>query len=127
MLVLGSSGLETDAVLRTKDTVTDLVSGATDEVTNTGYARKTLTDADLSALSVDDVNHRVNIDMPDQTFNTVAAGSNWGKVVIAYDPDTTSGTDANLVPLTAHDATFTPNGTNITVTINSSGFFRAQG
>jgi hypothetical protein len=48
------------------------------------------------------------------------------KLVICYDPDTGAGTDADLVPLVALDFAVTPDGSDITAQINSSGFFGAS-
>ena len=126
VIVLATSGLEADSVLQDVDTVTALVAGTTNEVTNTNYARKTLTDSDLGALTPDDTNNRMDVDMPDQTWTAVAAGDGWSKLVIAYDNDTTGGTDSNLIPLTAHDFVVTPDGSDITAQINAAGFFRAS-
>ena len=126
VIVLATSGLEADATLIDVDTVTALVAGTTNEVTNTNYARKTLTDSDLGALTPDDTNNRMDVDMPDQTWTAVAAGDGWSKLVIAYDNDTTGGTDSNLIPLTAHDFVVTPDGSDITAQINAAGFFRAS-
>lgn len=126
ILVLATAGLETDAVLMDLDTVTALVAGTTNEVTNSGYARKVLTDADLAAWAPDDTNNRVDLDIPDQTWTAVAAGDGWSKLVVAYDNDTTGGTDANIVPLTAHDFVVTPDGSDITAQIATAGFFRAS-
>jgi hypothetical protein len=42
-------------------------------------------------------------------------------VVICYDPDTTGGTDADLIPLTKHDLAWTPDGNNFTLTIADFG------
>lgn len=126
VVILATSGLETDAVLRDKDTLADVVSGTTNEVTNSGYARKVLTDADLAALPApDDTNDRYDVDIPDQTWTAVAAGDGWSKLIICYDADTTGGTDANIVPLTAHDFVITPDGSDIVAQINAAGFFRA--
>lgn len=119
VMVLAASGLESDATLLDKDTVSDVLSGTTNEVTNTNYARKTLTDADLSVLAPDDTNDRMQLDLPDQTWSSVAAGDGWSKILVAYDNDTTSGTDANLIPVTLHDFVATPSGANITVQFNS--------
>jgi hypothetical protein len=127
LLVLATSGLESDAVLKDKDDVTALVSGTTNEVTNSGYARKTLTDADLAALPApDDANDRYDVDLPDQTWSSVAAGDGWSKLVICYDSDTTGGTDANIIPMISLDMAVTPDGTNITAQFNASGFGRAS-
>jgi hypothetical protein len=126
IVVLATSGIETDAVLKGKDTLADLVSGATNEVTNTGYARKVLTDSDLVAFAPDDVNDRVDLDIPDQTWTGVAAGDGWNDLVVCYDADTTGGADSAIVPLTQHDFVVTPDGSDITAQIAAAGFFRAS-
>lgn len=126
VVVLAVAGLETDAVLIDKDTLADVVSGTTNEVTNTGYARKVLTDADITAATVVDASDRVDVDIPDQVWAAVSAGDGWAKMLVCYDPDTTSGTDANIVPLTAHDFAVTPDGSSITATINAQGYFSAS-
>lgn len=115
-----------DAAIRDADTLA-AVEAVTDvtEVTNSGYARRVLTDADLVAFAPDDVNDRVDLDIPDQTWTSVAAGSAWTKLVIGYDNDTTAGTDANIIPGTAHDFAVTPDGSDITAQIAAAGFYRA--
>lgn len=128
ILLLASSGVESDATLRDVDTVTALVAGATNEATNTGYARKVLTDADLTAFAPDDTNDRVDLDIPDQTWTGVA-NDGTGAIsdfVSTYDSDTTGGTDANIVPMTQHDFAVTPDGSDIVAQIAAAGFFRAS-
>lgn len=124
--VLAATGIESDAVLKDKDDLAALVAGTTNEATNTGYARKVLTDADLTAFAPDDANDRVDLDIPDQTWVGVSAGDVWIDVVILYDNDTTLGTDANIVPLTQHDFSVTPDGSDITAEIAAAGFYRAS-
>jgi len=126
IVVLATSGLEADSVLLDADTLAAVVSGTTNEVTNTNYARKTLTDTDLSALTPDDTNNRMDLDIVDQTWTGVAAGDGWSKLLVCYDNDTTAGTDSNIVPLTAHDFVVTPDGSDITAQINTAGFYRAS-
>lgn len=128
VLLLATTGLESDAVLKDLDTVTALVAGTTNESTNTGYARKVLTDSDLSAWTPDDTNNRVDLDMADQTWTGVANDGTGAisKFVVAYDNDTTGGTDANIVPWTCHDFAITPDGSDITAVIAAAGFFRAS-
>lgn len=125
IVILATAGIESDAVLKDKDTLADLVSGTTNEVTNTGYARKVLTDADIVAFAPDDTNDRVDLDIPDQTWTGVAAGDGWQDFVVCYDNDTTAGTDANIEPLTLHDFVVTPDGSDITAQIAAAGFYRA--
>lgn len=124
--VLATAGIESDAVLRDKDHFADLVAGTTNEVTNSGYTRKTLTDADIVAFAPDDANDRVDLDIPDQTWTGVAAGDGWNDFVTNYDNDTAAGTDTNLVVLTQHDFVITPDGSDITAQIAAAGFFRAS-
>jgi hypothetical protein len=124
--LLAASGIESDATLRDVDTFAALVAGTTNEATNTGYARKTLTDSDLTAWAPDDANDRVDLDFPDQTWTGVANDGTGAisDLVVAFDSDTTAGTDSNIVPCTIHDFSVTPDGSDVTAQI--SGFFRAQ-
>ena len=118
---------DTDAAIKDVDdhaAIAALVSTA--EATNTGYARKTLTDTELVAFAPDDTNDRVDLDIPDQTWTSVSAGDNWTDLSISYDNDTTAGTDANIIPLTWHDFAVSPNGGDITAQVNVAGFFRAS-
>lgn len=125
VVVLATAGIETDAVLQDVGTLAALVAGTTDEVTNTGYARKVLTDADIVAFAPDNTNNRVDLDIPDQTWTAVAAGSGFNDFVVCYDSDTAAGTDANIVPMTLHDFPVVPDGSDITAQIAAAGFFRA--
>jgi len=118
MVPLESSGLVADSVMRDYDTLADLLAGASNEQTSVG--RKTLASV---TVTVDDANDRVAVDAADVTW-TAPTGSAIGAVVICYDPDTTGGTDADLVPLTKHDLSWTPDGNNFTLTV--SDFFRAS-
>jgi hypothetical protein len=111
LIALESSGLETDAVLRDKDDFAAVVAGTTNEQTTVG--RKTLASV---TVTVDDTNDRVALDAADVTW-TSPTGNAIGAVVICYDPDTTGGTDSDLVPLTKHDLTWTPDGNNFTLAI----------
>lgn len=126
IVVLATSGIETDAVLKDKETLAAVVAGATSEVTNTNYARKVLTDSDIVAFAADHTNNRVDLDFPDQTWTAVASGDGWNDAIVCYDSDTTGGTDTNIVPLTMHDFVVTPDGNDITLQVNAAGFFRAS-
>jgi len=124
--VLATSGIETDAVLKDKDDLAAVVAGTTNEVTNTNYARKVLTDSDIVAFAADDTNDRVDLDFPDQTWSAVASGDGWNDALVCYDSASTGGTDANIVPLTMHDFVVTPDGNDITLQVNAAGFYRAS-
>ncbi len=130
MLAIAYTGMESDATLKDYDTVSAILAASNNEVTNAGYARKTLTDSSLSAFTVDDTNDLILLTLPVQTFSSVVAGDTWGKIIVAWDNDTTGGTDANLVPITFADAKYlgsfiVPNGGNIVVDY-SAGWIQAK-
>lgn len=121
LVPIETSGLEADATLIDADTLAALLSGATNEQTTMG--RKTLTDADLAALPApDDSNDRYDISLPTTTW-TAASGNAISKIAVCYDPDTTGGTDSNIIPLTMFDFAQTPSGADIQMT--GGVFFRA--
>lgn len=124
--VLATAGIEADSVLEDKDDLAAVVAGTTNEVTNSGYARKVLTDADIVAFAPDDTNDRVDLDIPDQTWTGVAAGDGWNDFLTTWDSDTTGGTDADIDPMTQHDFVIVPDGSDITAQIAAAGFFRAS-
>ena len=121
LIPIETTSLEADATLIDVDTVTALLAGTTNEQSTMG--RKTLTDADLAALPApDDTNDRYDIALPTVTW-TAASGNAISKMVVAYDADTTGGTDADLIPLTMFDAVATPDGNDLQLTTGT--FFRA--
>jgi hypothetical protein len=122
LVPIETSGLETDAALIDKDDLAAVLSGTTNEQTTMG--RKTLTQADLAALPApDDGNDRYDVSLPTTTW-TAATGNAISKILVAYDSDTTAGTDANIIPLTMFDAVVTPDGNDIQLT--TGVFFRAS-
>ena len=117
---LETTGLEADGTLQDYDTVAALLAGASNEQTTMG--RKTLASV---TVTVDDTNDRVDVDCADPTW-TAATGNAISAIVICYDPDTTAGTDADLVPLVKLDAAATPAGGDITYQVAAGGFYRAS-
>jgi len=119
---------EADGTLEDYDTLAALLGGANTEADFTNYARKVLSDADLDALPApDDANNRRDLDLPDQTWVGAGGVSNntTAKLLVCYDPDTTSSTDANLIPLCYYDFLVTTDGSDVTAQVNAAGFFRA--
>lgn len=126
LVIVINAGSMTDATAKDYDTQAQIEADANAaEVANSGYARKVLTDASITAFAPDDTNDRVDCDIPDQTWTGVAAGTAWTDIIIAYDNDSTGGNDTNVVPLTQHDFAVTPDGSDITMQVNAAGFFRA--
>lgn len=106
-----ASGVVADATLIDIDDVATLLAGATNEQSTMG--RKTLASV---SVTVDDTNDRVALDSADITW-LGATGNAISDILICYDPDTGTGTDADLIPLSWHDFSATPDGTDITATV----------
>jgi hypothetical protein len=124
LVLLQFTGLEADATLRDYDDLSTLLAGASNEMTFTGWARRTL--AGITP-TVDDTNERVDVDATDATgwTNTGGASERAGKALIVYDPDTTTGTDTTVVPLLAYDCDLTFDvGALTTTPFNAAGFVR---
>lgn len=122
LVVLAETGLESDDVLKDYDTLSALLAGASNEVTNTGYARIVLTDTALTAPTVDDTTDTVTLTFATQTTASITAGDSWRKLLICYDSDTTGGTDANIIPMYGYDllinsAAVVPAGTTIVISL----------
>lgn len=116
-------GAATDATLRDLDTLTAVLGAGVTERTTGGWNRKTLTDAELAALAVDDTNDRMPATIPALVWTAVSAGA-VTDLVFCYDSDTTGGTDANLLPLTMNAFAITPDGSDVQA--NAGDIFRAS-
>lgn len=124
VIVVINAGATTDATFKDLDTLAQVLANSTERNTN-GWHRKTLTEADLVAFAPDDVNDRVDLDIPDQTWTAVApAGGASTDLVFCFDRDSTAGTDADIIPMTLHDFEVTPDGSDITAQVNV--FYRAS-
>lgn len=123
--VWNNDGSSTDDQVRDAATVAaiEALTGVTERVTS-GWARKTLTDAELSAIVIDNTGNKVDLDIPDQTWTAVSAGTATD-VGLAYDSDTTAGTDSNILPGTWHDFAVTPDGSDVTAQIAAAGYYSA--
>lgn len=125
MALISASGVEADSVLLDKADWGALVSGATDFATNTGSTRKSIDQTGGITVTYDNVNDRVDVDIPDQTWTAVANDGTGAisDVATGYDSDSTAGTDANVIPMTFHDFAVTPDGSDITAQV--AVFYRA--
>ena len=122
LVPIETSGLESDATLIDVDTLAALLAGTTNEQTTMG--RKTLTDADLAAFPApDDANDRMDLSLPTVTW-TAATGNAISKIAVCYDPDTTTGDNTTIIPLTMFDFVQTPSGADIQMT--TGVFYRAS-
>ena len=93
-------------------------AGGNTEASDGSYARKTgLT----GTITVDDTNNRVDVDLPDQTWSSLA-GAAITDLMVAYEE---SASESGRIPLTSHDFAVTPDGSDVTAQFNASGFGRA--
>lgn len=118
---------EADGILQDYNTLGDILAGANTEADFTNYSRKILTNTELSLPTVDDSGNQQFSDAPDLTYVSAGGAVNNAifKMLICYDSDTTSGTDANLVPLVALDWVLTTDGSDLVAVFGSEGFFGA--
>lgn len=112
---------EADGTLKDYDTVAAMLAGSNTEADFTNYGRKTSLTA---TITVDDVNDRVDVDLPDQTWSSAGGASNntLTDLVTFYEE---SAADSGRIPLTNHDFATTTDGNDLTAQVNASGFFRA--
>lgn len=120
VIPIEATGVEADATLIDYDTVAALLAATNNEQSTMG--RKT---AASVSVTVDDTNDRVDVDIADVVWSA-ATGNAVSDLLVAYDPDTTGGTDSDLIPLTFHDFSVTPDGSDITAQIATAGFYRAS-
>lgn len=116
-------GAATDATLKDLDTLS-AVLGAVTERSTSNWVRKTLTDADLAAIAVDDTNDRMPIAIPAILWSPGPTAGAVTDLVFCYDSDTTSGTDANIVPLVMSAFPITPDGSDVQA--NAGDIYRAS-
>jgi hypothetical protein len=124
IVLIKATGLEADDTLNNHDDLSALLAASNDEADFTNYVRKVVTSA---PGTVDDTLNRLDVTMSNLVWTTAGGGVNNGlaKLIVSYDPDTTTGTDTSLIPMTAHDFTATTDGSDLTAQITAPGFYRA--
>lgn len=118
LIPLSVQGSEAEA--QDHDTVAAVLAGTSDEQTGSTWVRKTLTDAELAAVAVDDANNRFPASLPQVSFGSPVAGNDTVGLLIAYDPDTTGGTDSSLVPLASHTFNVETDGNEVVLNAGDS-------
>jgi len=120
VLLLQANELEADLIDHA-DIAALLGAVGNTEATATNYVRKT---GITGTITVDNINNRVDVDIPDQTWTALGGTTNntLTKLIIFYDE---GGTDSTRIPLTHHDFAITTDGSDVTAQINAAGFYRA--
>ena len=106
---------EADDTLNNYTTLSALLGGSNTEWTATGYTgnRGVHAAADVTYTPDNTANTAKLVIDTDDTWTSVT-GNAAVKLLVCYDPDTTTGDDTTIIPLTYHDFSVTPNGGNIT-------------
>lgn len=113
----------TDATIRDLDDFAAIITAGVTERAATGWSRKTIAAADISAVTPDDTNDWFAVDMIDQTWTAVTAGA-VTDLILCYASVATP-TNAQLLPLTQYDFAITPDGSDVLAVVNVGGFFKA--
>lgn len=125
LLVLLLKQAQADGALNDYTTLADMLAPGSGnvEADATNYTRKT---GIVGTITVDNVNDRVDVDMPDQTWTSLGGPVNNTivKFVVAYEE---SASDSGRIPISHHDFNITTDGSDVTAVIAASGFARAQG
>ena len=111
---------QADDTLRDHDTLAAVLAAANTEADFTNYARKTITNANIT-VTYDDTGNDAQLDFPDQTWTAAGGASNNTLVKLLVCVDGAS--DAARLPLTLHDFSVTTDGNDLTAQIAAAGFY----
>jgi hypothetical protein len=104
-------------------TETDVLATSLNEATFTGYARIVHTS---QTVAVDDTNNWTTVDDGTDPSWSPTSAEAVTRIGAFYDPDTTTGTDADLIPLFIDDFAFTtPTTGTIAYQVASGGYYKA--
>lgn len=113
----------TDATLKDLDDFAAIITAGVTERNANNWNRKTLAAADLTAMTVDDVNDRMPADSIDLLWTPGPTAGAVTDIIYCYASVVTP-TNAQLLPLTQHDFAITPDGSDVQATV--SDFYRAS-
>ncbi len=123
IILVPCSASDTEANAQDAETLTAALATAINEQT-TSWTRKTLTDADIAAIAADHTNNRFPAVLPAVTWTAPTVGNNTTGLLVCYDPDTTGGTDANIIPISHHTFVVVADGNDVIV--NAGDFTRSS-
>ena len=121
-LFIGSGATDDDYT--DADTFSAIEALQTAEVTDPSYGRIILDDTAIGATTIDDGANSQSFDIADQTWTALSGGDSVTKLVVGFDADSTSGTDADIIPCTHHDFVLLTNGSDV-VAQSPSGLWSA--
>lgn len=119
LILLAADDLVDDDTMQDYETVAEILAGTSNELTGTGYSRRVLSGV---SVSVDNTTNRAAVSVDEETYTITGSSPKAGKAIVAYDPDTESGDDSDLIPLLGLDCEVTfPDGIEVTLLAHSDG------
>lgn len=92
------------------------------ESTATNYARKT---SQSGIVTVDDTNDLTSLDMADQTWTSFGTTAQLAIVGLVTGYEDSTG-DSGIVPISFHSFAVSPDGSDVTAQINTSGLCKSS-
>jgi hypothetical protein len=117
----------TDATLKDLDDFAAIITAGVTERNANNWNRKTITDTDLAFPAPNDAGDSYDVSVTALSF-VWSPGPTAGAVtdlIICYASVATP-TNAQLLPVAQYDFPITPDGSDVTATINASGLYRAS-
>lgn len=108
LIVILLEAVEADSTLIDHDNLSAVFGGSSTEATATGYSRKT---GITGTVVVDDIANESEVTIPSQQWSSVS-GNAIVAAIVAYEE---SASETGRIPLTKHDISITPDGTDIKV------------
>ncbi len=124
LIPLSTQGSEAEA--QDYNTVAAVLGGVSNEQTAGNWARKTITDTGITASVLNNTDNRRDLSLPEVQWTGPAptVGNDTTGLLIAYDADTTGGSDSDLIPISSHTFAITANGN--TVTLNAGRYMESE-
>jgi hypothetical protein len=117
---------EADDTLNNHNELAALLAAGNTEVTSTNYARIEVAGANITWTVDDSGNDAQAIFDADQVFSNISqlAAEVWVKLLVCWDTDNAAGGDVDIIVLTHHDFSVTPNGGDITADFDqTNGYY----
>lgn len=126
MVVVVLEVVEADDTLNNHDDLLGLTGAAGNtEATATNYSRNETAAAGIT-ITVNNTANDMQVEKNADVTWTSVTGNAFVKLLCCYDADNAAGTDANILPMTYHDFSVTPNGGDITADFDqANGFWRS--
>ena len=128
-IALKAGGLQADDVLADHATLAAIITAGNVEADFTNYVRKTVSAPTRTVVNATDRTHLGGAAVG--TAHTItwslaggATNNQLGKIVLMYVPNPGTSTNAEILPLSAHDITATTDGNDLVITFHVDGAIR---